>query len=439
MGREAHDFAWSTRAHDATGMVLPNKSISIEVIALNYSPEATGIGPFAADIANGFKENGHRVNVVTGHPHYPQWRPLSDYAAHDVSSASNGIAITRKRHYIPRRASFVQRSIMEIGFGIRVATARRKDVDVVFCISPPLLAVLLIQLRQQLRRRRTPLVIWVQDLYGLGVAETKGSGTFAARVASALEALAFRTATALAVIHDRFRAHIVDRLGVNAESVRVFRNWSRQEPIPAAERAEALRILGWEQLADHVLVLHAGNMGTKQGLENVVEAARLADTTEDKVTFILVGDGNQRARLERMAEGVSSIRFVDVLEADKFGYALRAADMLLVNQIPGISEMCVPSKVLSYFSAGRPVIAAVDPDGITADDIRHSEAGVVIPAGEPARLLKEVVALTRDGHAMQHMGQAGRDFIETNFDRDATIKAIADWLVDLVTPRGPLP
>ncbi|UUO02943.1 hypothetical protein M4D79_06890 [Mycolicibacterium novocastrense] len=193
----------------------------------------------------------------------------------------------------------------------------------------------------------------MQDLYGLGVAETRGADASVARAALALESKTFRSATALAVIHDRFKVHVVDTLGVPTERVGVFPNWSRQEPIPTVPRAEALRQLGWESLEDHVLVLHAGNMGVKQGLENVVRAAAIADGIPEKVMFVLLGDGNQRPRLEDLAAGVQSVRFVDVLDNRLFGYALRAADILLLNQQAAISDMCVPSKMMSYYSAGR--------------------------------------------------------------------------------------
>jgi glycosyltransferase involved in cell wall biosynthesis len=409
---------------------LPIKSLNIAIVALNYTPEPTGIGPFAAELARGLTDNGHRVSVIAGYPHYPQWRLMDDFESHDVSSADGGIPITRKRHYIPARGSFAKRSIMEVSFGVRAALTRH-DADLIFCISPPLLATAAILMREKLRRRRRPLVIWVQDLYGLGVAETTSGPGFLARLVSRLESRTFRASTALAVIHDRFQAHVTEQLDVPADRVRAFRNWSRQEPIPAAGRSEALRALGWDELADHIIVLHAGNMGTKQGLENVVKAADLADKVPEKVTFVLLGDGNQRSRLESLAEGVKAIRFVDVLEVDKFGYALRAADFLLVNQEPGVSEMCVPSKLMSYYLAARPVIAAVDPDGITADDVRDAKAGIVIPPGDPQRLLNEVIALARDKQALEDMGNAGHLFIQNNFARDTTIAAISDWLTEL--------
>lgn len=189
--------------------------------------------------------------------------------------------------------------------------------------------------------------------------------------------------------------------------------------------------MNWESLADHTIVLHAVNIGTKQGLENVVEAAALADKTSEKVMFVLLGNGNQRPRLEKLAQGVSSIRFVDVLDEALFGYALRAADILLVNQQPAVSDMCVPSKLVSYYMAGRPLIAAVDANGITADEVRNAGAGVLVPAGDPAHLFKEVLSLGRDVDGAQEMGDADREFIATKFTRGTTLDALSNWLVDV--------
>lgn len=414
------------------GTDLPIMSIKIALVALNYTPERFGIGPFAGDLAAGLRERGHRVDVVAGYPHYPQWKLLGDFADCDAAAMVQGIKITRRRHFIPSRPSLLKRSLMETSFGFGAARSRIDDADLVLCISPPLLATAAMLLAERLRRRTRPTVVWVQDLYGMGVAETRGPGSIAAKAALALESKTFRSATALAVIHDRFKTHVVDALGVEADRVGVFPNWSRQEPIPAVGRAQAVQQLGWESLEDHVLVLHAGSMGVKQGLENVVQAATMADRIPEKVMFVLLGDGNQRPRLEALAAGVKSVRFIDVLDDRLFGYALRAADILMLNQQAAISDMCVPSKMMSYYSAGRPLLAAVNADGITASEVAESRAGVVVPPMDPACLLKEVLALAEDVSARERMEAAGPEFVRRKFQRAATIDAMSEWLVNLV-------
>src|SRR5699024_3086421 len=105
------------------------------------------------------------------------------------------------------------------------------------------------------------------------------------------------------------------------------------------------------------LILHAGNMGRKQGLANVVRAASVVGPDEPLV-FVLLGDGSERTALEALAEGSNKIRFVSSLHQDEFPLALAAADALLVNELPGVKEMALPSKLTSYFAAGRPIIAA---------------------------------------------------------------------------------
>jgi colanic acid biosynthesis glycosyl transferase WcaI len=144
------------------------------------------------------------------------------------------------------------------------------------------------------------------------------------------------------------------------------------------------------------LAVHAGNMGAKQGLENVVDAARLADEKNAPVRFILVGAGSERQALDEYARGVSRLSFADPLAENEFRLALGAADVLLVNEKPGVSEMAMPSKLTSCFGASRPVIAATDRHGITASEIAAIDAGVVVEAGDPAGLLEAIMPLRDD-------------------------------------------
>src|SRR5205807_7897362 len=98
----------------------------------------------------------------------------------------------------------------------------------------------------------------------------------AAKATAAVEGWALAKAARVAVVSPRFQPH-VEAFGVSPERVSVLRNWvevdgSRTEALTSEEVGELRRSLGWSD--DEVVVLHAGNMGLKQGLEFVVDAAR---------------------------------------------------------------------------------------------------------------------------------------------------------------------
>ena len=112
-------------------------------------------------------------------------------------------------------------------------------------------------------------------------------------------------------------------------------------------------------MADEQVVLHAGNMGFKQDLENVIAAARLAERGPTPIRLVLMGDGAERKRLERLAGDLPSVQFLDAQPEDVFMDVLAAADVLVLNERTTVLDMSLPSKITSYFRSGRPVVAAV--------------------------------------------------------------------------------
>jgi hypothetical protein len=132
-----------------------------------------------------------------------------------------------------------------------------------------------------------------------------------------------------------------------------------------------------------LVVLHAENMGYKQGLRNLVETARLAAGQRRNIRFVLMGDGNERKSLEALAAGLDNVEFLDPEPGDVFMDVLAAAHVLLINERPSVVNMSLPSKITSYFAAGRPVVAAVSRDGATATELTRSGGALVVPAGDP--------------------------------------------------------
>jgi colanic acid biosynthesis glycosyl transferase WcaI len=365
--------------------------LSITICGMHYAPEHTGNAPYTAGLAAGLVARGHRVRVVTGFPHYPAWK-VDDAAWRRVEKL-DGVDVVRVRHYVPSNPTNLRRAFYELTYGVRSVLARWGRPDVVVAVSPTLLSAAMEVTRARLGRRRPALGVHVHDLYSLGVVENLESSSAVERAFTAIESAVLRHADGVSVVHDRYRRVLSDQLGIDPAAVTVNRNWTHITPVTDVDRPAVRARHGW---GDEVVVLHAGNMGAKQGLGNVVAAARLADVRQAPVRFVMLGGGNQRAELEREAAGVERITFVDSLPERDFVEAMAAADVLLVNEKPGMSESAVPSKLTSYFATGNAVLGAVDARGAAATEIEASGGGVVVPAGDPEALLDAALALGRD-------------------------------------------
>ncbi|WIB67974.1 glycosyltransferase family 4 protein [Curtobacterium sp. MCBD17_035] len=410
---------------------MPHR-IAVLVVGVNYAPEMTGIAPYTAGLAEGLASRGHRVRVITAFPHYPAWRFDSAGVPLHRRESLEGVRVDRVRHLLPRSPIGVQRFLSELSFGVRAAARRWGRPDVVVLVSPALFASVVALLRARLARR--PVVTWVQDLYALGLQELGdgGSGTVT-RVLAAVESWVLRHSDRVVVIHDRFREHVVRSLSVPEGRVDVVRNWTHLQPGVNTDRAAVRRSLGWGE--DEVVVLHVGNMGVKQGLGNVIEAAKLAERSGSAVRFVLLGDGNQRAELERQGGDATHVQFIAPLPDREFRQTMESADVLLVNEKPGVGGMAVPSKLTSYFAAGLPVLAASDPGGVTESEVRASGGGVVVRAGDPAALLEAAVALGRDPRRRAELGAAGREYRHTHLSVDGAMQSYARLLADVVHQR----
>ncbi|MBY6544191.1 MULTISPECIES: glycosyltransferase family 4 protein [unclassified Rhodococcus (in: high G+C Gram-positive bacteria)] len=395
-------------------------------MGINYAPEHTGIAPYTTEAATALHRRGHDVSVVTGFPHYPSWRVDPRYGGRELREVMHGVAVHRLRHHVPARSSVGGRLRMEAGFGSAAIRALERPVDVTIAVSPALVSTAMVLAAQRLRARRTPVGVWVQDLYGAGARETGLAGSTATAMTASLERRVLRSADAIAVVHDRFRTEMVDAYAIDPSRVTSIPNWTHITPSSSETRDDVRARWGWRP--DDLVLLHAGNMGVKQHLDNLVSAAREIDSRGMRIRIVLVGDGNQRRRLQHDALDVRSLDIVDPVSEQDFPQMLGAADILVVNEKPGVRSMSVPSKLTSYFASGRPVLAAVDPEGVTAREMAASGAGRCIPSGDPQAVIDAALRLAADDVAAARMGERGLSYSRTHLDRESGLTAFEDWV-----------
>ncbi|MFF4835596.1 glycosyltransferase [Streptomyces sp. NPDC001315] len=394
------------------------------MVSTNYAPEHTGIGPYATQLAEHWAARGADVHVLAGMPHYPSWRLDPEYAGRwRARESRGGVTVHRRRHTVPTRQTALRRALFEASLLCHqlAAPPRMPRPHAVVAQLPSLAGA--VAAARIAHRHRVPFVPVVQDLMGAAAAQSGISGgDKAAAVAARAERYAFDRAALVGVIHDTFRSR-VEAMGVDPSRIRLVPNWSHVER-PSRPRAETRARLGWPE--GRQVVLHSGNMGLKQGLEVLVDAARL----DPGVDFVLMGDGSQRAALGERARSVPNLRFLPAAETADFPDVLAAADVLAVTQRASVLDMSVPSKLTSYFAAGRPVLASVAAEGGTADEVRRSGAGVLVPPEDPAALLNAVRELAADPGAADRLGARGPAYVDERLSRTAGLGRLDDLLAE---------
>ena len=412
---------------------MTSHPLRIAILGLHYSPEVTGNAPYTSSLASALAALGHEVRVITSHPHYPEWRIREGYGRWVSTETIDGVSVKRLRHFVPRQPGNLSRLVSEISFGLRIILTPWGRPDVVLLVSPALFSTAMAGVRARFGIRRPPVGVWVQDFYSLGMAETGSGGKLAVQLLRRVEAFALRSASGVAAIHERFKSHMISGLGVKRDAIVVIRNWTHLQEATTFDGVTVRERLGWT--ADETVVLHAGNMGLKQGLDNVVEAARLADKLGLPVKFVLMGNGNQRSRLESAAQGIGRISFIDSLPDAMFQAALGSADVLLVNELPGVTEMSVPSKLTSYFSTGLPVIGATDVGSVTAGELDESGGGIRVDPGRPDNLLDGVLLLAENTELRNSLGVSGLRYRQTTLSEEVAVSKFAAWLESLAETR----
>jgi colanic acid biosynthesis glycosyl transferase WcaI len=381
--------------------------LNVLITTTYYWPEEAGSAPYLTGLAEHLQEQGHHVVVATGYPHYPEWRLPRD-ARLGRTVWHGDVEVRRRWHYVPRKQTAAHRALYEASlFTLGLTALRlRPAPDVIVGTCPTLAGGALAATASRIYG--APYALVFQDLMGKAARQSgvRGGAQVAAAVGRAELALA-RSAGAVGIIAEGFRGYLEEG-GVPSGKIHRLRNWTRRA-MPSETVSETKQRLGWRP--DEFVCLHGGNLGRKQGLDNLLEAAALL--RGENVRIVLAGDGNDRERLERRADELrlDNVQFVELQGPGRWEAVMEASDVLLVNQRSSVTDMSLPSKLTSYFAAGRPIVAAASNDSETAREIEAAQAGVLVPPDDPKTLRDAIVAL-RESSAVVELGANAREYAE---------------------------
>jgi colanic acid biosynthesis glycosyl transferase WcaI len=293
----------------------------------------------------------------------------------------------------------------------RAILAARPDVAVLSNI--PLLSLFVLTLF--LRLRRVPYVFWQQDVYSEAIRVIARDrlgllGCLVGWIAGCAERQVARGAGAIVAISGTFIEQL-DAWGVHASKVHVVPNWAAIDEMPLRPRDNA-----WAKthgLVGVPVVMYAGTLGLKHDPSALSTLARTAPSGS---RMVVLSEGRGRDWLESQAGEASGLMLFDYQPYEQLPDVLATADVLLVVLERDASRYSVPSKVLNYFCAGRPVLALLPPDNAVANMVEEAEAGIVIAPGDADAASAALRSLLSSPAVRDRMGTAARCYAERTFD-----------------------
>lgn len=408
------------------------------IYGINYAPEPTGIGPNTAEFAEFLQARGHSVEVITTFAWYPFWRWQDGHGPMRLVEMINGVKVDRLRAVLLKTPGVLRRLILDASFTVVVAlaTVRASRPDCVIIVSPPIQVAFPAAIAARLWN--VPLILWIKDLATEAAQDTGmlGSKTLL-RFGRFLERTAARLARRVVVIDPQF-ADNLKRTGVCADATTIP-NWIDVDAIsPRPAKPEMRRRLG--AAAGDFLVLHTGNMGRKQDLMTLIEAAGLLQDRHIRVA--LIGDGPDRALLERavLDRAVMNLCILPLQPADEYADVLAAADALIISQRDSVRDSVAPYKLINYLAAGRPVIGAVHEGSIAARLLCEARCARLVPPGDPVTLARELEYLSsRSKRYLSQLGQAGRRYCERHWRKETVLARWENFIVETSREDAPGP
>lgn len=393
------------------------------ILTLNYAPEPTGFAPRVTALAEHLARHGHRVHVFTGFAFAPYWRRRpEDRGRLSAREQRNGVDVHRVTHFIPRRPSSpLQRMLLEGTFSAAAVAPLAREIVrggppdvIVYHGAQPAIAMLA---RVVAAATGRPYVVNVTDLAAELARDVGIVGQRVYRLLEAFEFAAYRGAAGASVLCRSFGEALAAH-GYPADRIRLARDPIDVELVRPVAPDPMLRAR-YGIAGDAFVVLHAGSMGVKQGLMNVIEAAAL--TRDARICWLLVGDGEVRDQLVAAVQALhldDTVRFAPFQPEEQLPHLLAAADVLLLNQLRTVKDTVIPSKLLTYMAAGRPVLAAVNAGSQAAEILRDAGGGTVVAPEDPAALAagaRSYAAMNRESLAT--WAARNRAYAEEHFDQ----------------------
>jgi len=370
--------------------------------------------PFQVELSRELARRGHDVlhiysaDFVT--PKGDLLRHADDPATFAVEAVSTGKTFSKYNLLKRRKQDYAYAALVR-------AKIEAFQPDLVTGCNNPLDAQNAIQ--SFCRARNIAFVFWLQDLYSVAIKSILARklslpGHMIGLWYERMERAMLQRSDHVVPIADDFSPRL-SAWKVPRDKISVVENWASIEKIRPGTRDNLWR--GTQNLGASRVVLYSGTLGLKHNPDLLIAIAQAVSDLSD-VQVIVTSEGKYAEELAVKAEALRlrNLRVLPFQPFDVYPDVLATADVLVAMIEPDAASYSVPSKVLSYLCAGRPIILSAASQNLAARIVSRAGAGCVIEPQDTHGLVASVRGYLEDAGARHEAGIAARAYAETTFN-----------------------
>ena len=390
----------------------------------SYWPDAEATGQLLTELCEGLA-NQFEIEVVCGQPNA---NPHNEVFRSRGYESKNSVGIHRVGHFVfDKRRSLFHRAANLISF-LLAALAKSlfvKRADIVVVETDPFLLAVLGRFLKFWKRSK--LVVYLQDIYpDVAIAVNKVEPGLVTKTVRFLLFGAYKRADRIIVLSNDMKRRLV-RQGVDAQKITIIPNWIDTKlvyPIKGAGNQFRKRY----DLDSKFVVMHSGNMGLTQGLEQLVEVADRLRARDD-ICFLLVGGGAARAGIEQLIarRALTNIRTIPYQPRSELAESLSAADLHVVSMHPDITGCLMPSKMYGILASGTPILAIVPAETDVAETVAREAVGFAVCPGDLDGIERQIIWCAGHREGFGEMESRARMLAETTYDRQVVIDMFREF------------
>ena len=407
--------------------------MKILVYAINYAPELISTGKYTSEMCEWLSARGHEVRVVTAQPYYPDWKIFDGYKAWCYKTEIiNNVKVMHCPLWVPHKPTGLGRIFHLLSFAIssffRLITQITWKPNIIFFVEPSVFCFPNAFLFSKLTKAIP--ILHIQDFevnaaFKLGILKSQ----LMRKILTMFEGYFIKKCKLVSTISPNMQKKLL-KMGVPEDKAVFFPNWVDIDLIkPLAGSSKLRKDLN---LSDKdIICFYSGNLGKKQGLEIIIDAA---DKLNDKqhLVFVIGGAGPYKEKLHQLisARKITNIIWLPLQPLFRLNELLNLADIHLLPQREEAADLVMPSKLSGMLASERPIVATALPGTQLYNVVKNT--GRVTKPGDVTSFVAAIEKLADDFEYRKKLGENARKYAEDNLDKEVILNTYERHLNRLI-------